>query len=51
LQFKIETDKCSNNIAEYEEVLLGFCKLRALGVLHYIVKIDSKVVASQTDKK
>jgi ribonuclease HI len=32
LQFKIETDKCSNNIAEYEAVLLGLHKLRAFGV-------------------
>jgi ribonuclease HI len=27
LQFKAEFDKCSNNIAEYEAVLLGLCKL------------------------
>jgi hypothetical protein len=32
LQFTIETDKCSNNIAEYEPVLLGLCKLWAMGV-------------------
>jgi ribonuclease HI len=27
LQFKVEADKCRNNIAEYEAVLLGLCKL------------------------
>jgi hypothetical protein len=27
LQFKVEADKCSNSIAEYEAVLLGLCKL------------------------
>jgi ribonuclease HI len=27
LQFTVETDKCSNNIAEYEAVLLGLHKL------------------------
>jgi hypothetical protein len=32
LQFTVETDKCSNNIAEYETVLLGLQKLRAMGV-------------------
>jgi ribonuclease HI len=32
LQFKAEVDKCSNNIDEYEAVLLGLCKLRAMGV-------------------
>jgi ribonuclease HI len=26
LQFIAETNKCSNNIAEYEAVLLGLCK-------------------------
>jgi ribonuclease HI len=51
LQFKTETDKCSNNIAKYKAVLLGLHKLRALGVQHYIVKTDSKVVASQSEKE
>jgi hypothetical protein len=51
LQFKTETDKCSNNIAEYEAILLGLRKLRALGVQHCIVKIDSKVVASPIEKE
>jgi hypothetical protein len=32
LQFTTETDKCSNNIVEYKVVLLGLCKLRAIGV-------------------
>jgi ribonuclease HI len=27
LQFKAEADKCGNNIAEYEAVLLGLYKL------------------------
>jgi ribonuclease HI len=51
LQFETETNKCSNNIAEYEAVLLGLHKLRALGVQHCIVKIDSKVAASQIEKE
>jgi ribonuclease HI len=38
LQFKAEEDKCSNNIAEYEAILLGFCKLRAMGVQRCILK-------------
>jgi ribonuclease HI len=32
LQFTVETDKCNNNIIEYEAVLLGLHKLRAMGV-------------------
>jgi ribonuclease HI len=51
LQFKIEGDKCSNNIAEYEVILLGLYKLRALGVQHCIVNTDSKMVASQIEKE
>jgi hypothetical protein len=32
LQFNSEDDKCTNNIAEHEAILLGLCKLRAIGV-------------------
>jgi ribonuclease HI len=32
LQFSNEADKCINNIAEYEAILLGLRKLRAIGV-------------------
>jgi ribonuclease HI len=51
LQLMTEADKCSNKIVEYEVVLLGFCKLRAMGVQHCILKIDSKVIASQIKKE
>jgi hypothetical protein len=45
LSFTLESDRCSNNIAEYEAVILGLRKLRALGVTTCIVRTDSKVVA------
>jgi ribonuclease HI len=32
MQFTTETDKCSHNIVEYEAVMLGLRKLRAMGV-------------------
>jgi rhodanese-related sulfurtransferase len=32
MQFNSEVDKCTNNIAEYEAILLGLCKLRAIGI-------------------
>jgi hypothetical protein len=32
LKYATEANKCSNNIAEYEAVLLGLCKLQAMGV-------------------
>jgi ribonuclease HI len=47
LSFALESDKCTNNIAEYEAVILGLCKLRALGVTTCIIKTNSKVVTGQ----
>jgi hypothetical protein len=44
LSFALESDRCTNNVAEYEAVILGLCKLRALGVTTCIIKTDSKVV-------
>jgi ribonuclease HI len=32
MQFNNESDKYTNNIAEYEAILLGLHKLRAIGV-------------------
>jgi ribonuclease HI len=51
LSFALESDRCTNNIAEYEAVILGLRKLRALGVTTCIIKTDSKVVASQVEKE
>jgi hypothetical protein len=42
LSFALESDRCTNNIAEYEAVILGLRKLRALGVTTCIVRTDSK---------
>jgi hypothetical protein len=50
LSFALESDRCTNNVAEYEAVILGLHKLRALGVTTCIIKTDSKVVASQVEK-
>jgi ribonuclease HI len=49
LSFALETYKCTNNIAEYEAVILGLRKLRALGVKTCIVKTDSKVIVGQIE--
>jgi ribonuclease HI len=51
VSFTLESDRCTNNIAEYEAVILGLCKLRALGVTTCIVKIDFKVVVGQVEKE
>jgi ribonuclease HI len=50
LSFALESDRCTNNIAEYEAVILGLRKLRALGVTACIIRTDSKVVAGQVEK-
>jgi hypothetical protein len=47
----LESDRCTNNIAEYEAIILGLHKLRALGVTTCIVKTDSKVVVGQVEKE
>jgi ribonuclease HI len=51
LSFALESDKCTNNIAEYEAVILGLRKLRALGITTCIIRTDSKVVAGQVEKE
>jgi ribonuclease HI len=51
LQFASETDKCINNITEYEVILLGLQKLRAISVQTCVLCTDSKVVAGQIEKE
>jgi ribonuclease HI len=51
LSFALESDRCTNNIAEYEAIILGLRKLRALGITTCIVKIDSNVVVGQVEKE
>jgi ribonuclease HI len=50
LSFALESDRCTNNIAEYEAVILGLRKLKALEVATCIIKIDSKVIVGQIEK-
>jgi ribonuclease HI len=51
LQFTKEADKCTNNIAEYEAILLGLCKLGAIRVQMCTLSTYSKVIASQIEKE
>jgi ribonuclease HI len=51
LQFTSEIGKCTNNIAEYEAILLGLQKLRAIGVQTCVLGTDSKVVSGQIEKE
>jgi ribonuclease HI len=41
---------CTNNIAQYEALLLGLRKLRAMGIRRAILKTDSQVIYGHVDK-
>jgi ribonuclease HI len=41
---------CTNNIAEYEALLLGLRKLKAMGVRRAILKTDTQVISGHVDK-
>jgi ribonuclease HI len=41
---------CTNNIAEYEALLLGLRKLKAMGIRRVILKTDSQVISGHVDK-
>jgi hypothetical protein len=41
---------CTNNIAEYEALLLGLRKLNTMGIRRAIRKSDSQVISSHVDK-
>jgi ribonuclease HI len=51
LRLQFQAGKCTNNIAEYEEVLLGLHKLKALGAQKCVLRTDSKVVADHIEKE
>jgi ribonuclease HI len=42
--------QCTNNIVEYEVVLLGLRKPRTMGIQRLIIKIDSQVLAGHIEK-
>jgi ribonuclease HI len=43
--FAVKLDfSCTNNITEYEALLLGLQKLRAMGIRRAILKTDSQVI-------
>jgi hypothetical protein len=41
---------CTNNIAEYEALLLGLWKLKAIGIRRAILKTNSQVISGHVDK-
>ena len=47
---RLEFDEVTNNVAEYEALLLGLRKIKALGAQTFLVKTDSKVIMGQVEK-
>ena len=43
--------KATNNIAEYEGLILGLNKAKALGAKTLLAKIESQVIAGQVEKE
>jgi ribonuclease HI len=41
---------CTNNIAEFEALLLGLRKLKAMGIRREILKTDSQGISGHVDK-
>jgi ribonuclease HI len=41
---------CTNNIVEYEALLLGLRKLKAMGIRRAVLKTDSQVISGHVDK-
>jgi ribonuclease HI len=41
---------CTNNIVEYEALLLGLWKLKAMGIIRAILKTDLQVISGHVDK-
>jgi ribonuclease HI len=41
---------CTNNIVEYEALLLGLRKLKAMGIRKAILKTDLQVISGHVDK-
>jgi ribonuclease HI len=41
---------CTNNIAEYEALLLGLRKLKAMEIIRAVLKTDSQVISGHVDK-
>jgi ribonuclease HI len=42
--------QATNNVVEYERLILGLNKAKALGEKNLIIKTDSKVIAGQVER-
>jgi ribonuclease HI len=51
LDYSDPSDRCTNNTTEYEALLLGLRKVRALGASNFFVKCDAEVIKDHVEKK
>jgi ribonuclease HI len=51
LDYSDPSDRCTNNTTEYEALLLGLRKVRALGASNWLVKCDAEVIKDHVEKE
>jgi ribonuclease HI len=51
LDYSDPSDRCTNNTTEYEALLLGLRKVRALGASNFLVKCDAEVIKHHVEKE
>jgi hypothetical protein len=51
LDYSDPSDMCTNNTTEYEALLLGLRKVRALGASNFLVKCDTEVIKDHVEKE
>jgi ribonuclease HI len=51
LDYSDPSNRCTNNTTEYEALLLGLRKVRALGASKFLVKCDAEVIKDHVEKE
>jgi ribonuclease HI len=51
LDYSDTSVRCTNNTTEYEALLLGLRKVRALGASNFLVKCDAEVIKDHVEKE
>ena len=46
-----DPNPCTSNTTEYEALLLGLRKMKALGHPNFVIKSDSKVITDHVEKE
>jgi ribonuclease HI len=51
MEYSDPSNRCTNNTIEYEALLLGLRKVRALGESNFLVKCDAEVIKDHFEKE